>query len=328
MKNLSARATGPTVRRRVAYLMFIIATVIWGFAFVAQKAATLIPPFSVGAIRSLLATVFLFGLIPPMDRLTKNGRGIAAGRGLLDFKRKELVAGLVLGTIITVATTFQQYGLGSGTDTGKAAFITALYVVFVPIMSTIFGKKPHITSIISIPIAIVGFYFLCIKQSSAIELSDALVLMCAIIFAIHIISVDRLSEGCDGVRISFIQFAVAFVLNVILALIFEGGVAMSDVIAVMPSLLFLGICSSGIAYTLQILGQQEIDPTVSSMILSLESVFGVIGGALFFGERMSLREYLGCGIVFCAVILAQLDPAWVKKLLTKKTSTKGKKESK
>lgn len=312
MKKASEKNANKRLKQRIAYILFIIATIIWGFAFVAQKAATLIPPFSVGAIRSLFASVFLFCLIPLMDRLTKSGRGIPAGRSLFDFSRRELVGGAVLGVIITVATTFQQYGLGSGTDTGKAAFITALYVVFVPIISTLFGKKPHLTSIISIPIAIVGFYFLCIKHSSALELSDALVLVCAIIFALHIISVDRLSEGCDGVRISFIQFAVAFLLNGILALIFEGGVAFSDVISVMPSLLFLGICSSGIAYTLQILGQQEVDPTISSMILSLESVFGVIGGAIFFGERMSGREYLGCAIVFFAVILAQLDVSAIK----------------
>ena len=312
MKKASEKNANKRLRRRIAYILFIIATIIWGFAFVAQKAATLIPPFSVGAIRSLFASVFLFCLIPLMDRLTKSGRGIPAGRSLFDFSRRELVGGAVLGVIITVATTFQQYGLGSGTDTGKAAFITALYVVFVPIMSTLFGKKPHLTSIISIPIVIVGFYFLCIKHSSALELSDALVLVCAIIFALHIISVDRLSEGCDGVRISFIQFAVAFLLNGILALIFEGGVAFSDVISVMPSLLFLGICSSGIAYTLQILGQQEVDPTISSMILSLESVLGVIGGAIFFGERMSGREYRGCAIVFFAVILAQLDVSAIK----------------
>ena len=142
-----------------------------------------------------------------------------------------------------------------------------------------------------------------------------LVLVCAIVFALHIITIDRFSPSCDGVRLSFIQFLVAFILNTVLAFIIDGGVDISDCISVLPSILFLGICSSGIAYTLQILGQKEIDPTVASMILSLESVFGVIGAALFLGERMTLREYIGCAIVFIAVLLAQINPADIKKKL-------------
>ena len=145
-----------------------------------------------------------------------------------------------------------------------------------------------------------------------------MVLMCAIIFAGHIIAVDILSVKCDGVRMSLIQFVVAFILNGILALIFDRGVALTDIIEVMPPLLYLGICSSGIAYTLQIIGQKEADPTVSSVILSLESVFGVIGAAIFLGEQMSTREYIGSAIVFIAVILAQIEPANLKKLWRKK----------
>lgn len=305
------------MKKRLSYLLFIVATVIWGFAFIAQKQATVIPAFTVGTIRSLLASLFIFALIPFTDKLTKNERGLTAGKGLFDVNRHELVGGLVLGIIITVATAFQQYGL-ENTDAGKAAFITALYVVIVPIMSTFLGKKPSIASIISIPIAIIGFYLLCIKAGSHLEISDLMVLMCAIIFAGHIIAVDILSVKCDGVRMSLIQFVVAFILNGILALIFDRGVALTDIIEVMPPLLYLGICSSGIAYTLQIIGQKEADPTVSSVILSLESVFGVIGAAIFLGEQMSTREYIGSAIVFIAVILAQIEPANLKKLWRKK----------
>lgn len=295
------------MKKKFAYILFFIATVIWGFAFIAQKQAAVIPAFTVGAARSLFAALFLFAVFPLTDKLTKNGRGLTAKRGMLDFNKRELIGGLILGVILTVATAFQQYGLGEGTDAGKAAFITALYVVIVPIMSTFLGKKPSLLSIISIPLAIVGFYLLCIKPGATLEASDTLVLVCAIIFACHIISVDRFSLGCDGVRMSFIQFTVSFLLNGLLALTFEGGVSVADLVGVMPSLLFLGICSSGIAYTLQIVGQKEADPTVASMILSLESVFGVIGGAIFLGERMDTREYMGCIIVFAAVLLAQID---------------------
>ena len=303
------------MKKKLAYVLFIIATIIWGFAFIAQKQATLIPTFTVGMMRSLLASLFIFAMIPLTDRLTKNGRGTTSGKGMLDVNKKEIVGGLVLGVIITIATSFQQYGLAD-TDAGKAAFITALYVVIVPIMSTFLGKKPSITSVISIPVAIIGFYLLCIKQGSRLEISDILVLVCAVIFAGHIIAVDRLSVGCDGVRMSLIQFVVAFILNGILALIFDRGINTADVISVMPSLIYLGICSSGIAYTLQIVGQKEADPTVSSVILSLESVFGVIGAAMFLGEQMEIREYIGSAIVFVAVLLAQADP----KILLKKRS--------
>ena len=303
------------MNKKIAYILFFVATVIWGFAFIAQKQATLIPAFTVGMLRSLLASLFIFALIPFTDRLTKNDRGLSGGKGLFDINKHEMIGGLVLGVIITVATSFQQYGLAD-TDAGKAAFITALYVVIVPIMSTFLGKKPSITSIISIPIAIIGFYLLCIKPGARLELSDVLVLICALIFAGHIICVDKLSVGCDGVRMSLIQFVVAFILNGILALIFDRGVNAADILTVAPSLLYLGICSSGIAYTLQIVGQKEADPTVSSVILSLESVFGVIGAAMILGEQMEIREYIGCAIVFVAVLLAQTDP----KIFLKKRS--------
>lgn len=302
------------MKKRLSTLLLIIATVIWGFAFISQKQAAVIPALTVGAARSFFASAFIFLMIPLMDILTKNGRGFSGGKGLFDFNKSELLGGLIAGVIMTVATAFQQYGL-SETDAGKAAFITALYVVFVPILSTILGKKPSLLSIISIPIAVVGFYFLCMKPGDTLNISDMLVLVCAIVFALHIITIDRFSPSCDGVRLSFIQFLVAFILNTVLAFIIDGGVDISGCISVLPSILFLGVCSSGIAYTLQILGQQEIDPTVASMILSLESVFGVIGAALFLGERMTLREYIGCAIVFIAVLLAQINPADIKKKL-------------
>ena len=156
-------------------------------------------------------------------------------------------------------------------------------------------------------IAVVGFYLLCIKDDFTLGFSDALVLICALIFATHIIAIDRFSPHCDGVRMSCIQFLTAFIMNSVLALIFESPVNFALICEKLPSLLYLGICSSGIAYTLQIVGQRHVNPAVASIILSLESVFGVIGGALFHGEIMSEKEYFGCVIVFAAVILAQIS---------------------
>lgn len=302
------------MKKSISYLLFFIATLIWGFAFVAQKAASIIPPFVVGALRSLLATLFLIGLIPITDRLTKNGRRLLNSKKLPDINRSELFGGVILGILLTVATSFQQYGIGNGTDAGKAAFITALYVIMVPILSAFFGRKPGINALISIPIAVVGFYVLCIRPGQSFVISDLLILICALLFACQIIAVDLVSPGCDGVRLSLIQFATSLVLNGILSLIFYEPVPAEKLVEAIPSLLFLGILSSGLAYTFQILGQKEIDPTVSAVILSLESVFGVIGSALILGETMSPREYIGCGVVFLAVLLAQFNPiALIKK---------------
>ena len=306
------------MKKRLSYSLLIITTVIWGFAFVAQGAATAIPPFVVGVLRNLLASLFLLAAIPIMDRVSKNGRRLFVPKRIFDFNRYELIGGAILGVIITVATGFQQYGLTAGTDEGKAAFITALYVVFVPVISTILGKKPSLFAIISVPIAIVGSFFLCIKHDFSVELSDLLILVCALVFACHIIVVDRFSPRCDGVSMSFIQFVVATLLNFILALIFEKLPEPSAVLSVMPAILFLGILSSGIGYTLQILGQKGADPTVASMIMSLESVFGVIGTALFMHKFLEPREYIGCGIMLLAILLAQLDLETLKKLFKKK----------
>ncbi len=306
------------MKKRLSYFLLIIATIIWGLAFTAQKEASVLPVFTVGVIRSIFASLLLFILIPITDSATKSERRLFGGKKKIDFNKSELIGGAILGVILTVATTFQQYGLGDGTDAGKAAFITALYVVIVPIFSALLGKKPSILAVISLPIAIFGFYLLCIKPGSVLEISDLLVLICAIIFAGHIITVDHFSPKCDSIRISFVQFFVSFILNGVLALIFDGTADFHRIGAVLPWLLFLGIGSSGVAYTLQIVGQKNADPTVTSMILSMESVFGVIGSAIFLNERMQIREYIGCAVVFVAVLLAQLDISSFKKLLSKR----------
>ena len=294
------------MNKKISYLLFLVATVIWGFAFVWQKEASIIPAFTVGAIRSIFATVFLLTIIPLTDRITDNKRRLLSKKTLLDFNKAELIGGGVLGVILTAATAFQQIGL-EDTDAGKAAFITALYVVIVPIFSAILGKKPQINSIVGVVIAVVGFYFLCIKPGVGVEPSDLLVLVCALIFACHIIAVDRFSVGADGTRMSCVQFATATILNGILALIFDTRPDSSAMMEALPSLLLLGILSSGIAYTLQIIGQKQIEPTMSSIMLSLEAVFGTIGGAIVLKERMLAREYIGCAIVFVAVIISQVD---------------------
>ncbi len=274
----------------------------------------MIPVFTVGSIRYLLAGLFLLAAIPVMDKILRTGRKFITKRHV-DFNRQELVGGVVCGVILAVASTLQQSGLGEGTDAGKAAFITALYVLIVPIISLLLGKRSPINVWIGVAVAIIGFYLMCIKSDFSVAFSDLLVLVCAVIFALHIIAIDKFSPGCDGVRLSCIQFFTAFIITTPIALIVDGIPDFAAILSVLPALLYFGICSGGLGYTLQIVGQgmDGVNPAVASIIMSLESVFGVIGGAIVLGEVMSVREYIGCAIVFCAVIISQLDAEAIKK---------------
>jgi drug/metabolite transporter (DMT)-like permease len=235
------------MKRYFSSFLMLIAAAIWGFAFVAQKQAEAVPAFTLVFARSLLGTVFLFFLIMLLDRVLGTGRHLVSKKRPLDFTKVELIGGIACGTVLTAASAFQQIGLSDGTDAGKAAFITALYVLIVPILYRLLGKKSPLTVWISVGVAIIGFYLLCIKSDFTIEASDALVLVCALIFALHIITIDHFSPSCDGVRMSCIQFFTSFILNTVLALIFEWPINMPLVGECLPSLLYLGICSSGIA---------------------------------------------------------------------------------
>ena len=310
-------------------IILLIASIIWGLAFSAQKDAGELGGFTVGASRNLFATLFLIPIIPLMDRLTKNGRGFENSKSvsdvknseleckaltknsnlkkIFDFTKPELIGGAISGFFMTFATALQQNGIGDGTDAGKAGFITALYVVIVPIYALFFRKKSPPKVWISVCIAVVGFYLLSVKSDFSIVPSDLLILLCAFIFAGQIMTVDIFSPRCDGVRLSIIQFATGFVLNWVFALILESPISFSLIGENILSLLFLGIFSSGIAYTLQVIGQRNLNPGVASILLSLESVFGAIGGALIFGETMAPREIIGSAVVFSAVILSQIE---------------------
>ena len=232
------------------------------------------------------------------------------------------------GVVLSSATIFQQFGI-QGTDAGKTAFITALYVVIVPIIGAFLGRRSPIHVWISVALAVVGFYFLCIGESFALAASDLLVLICALLFALHITVIDRFVERCDGVRMSCIQFFTVGAIGTVLALIFDRGVTLASVGENILPILFLGIGSSGIAYTLQIIGQKGAHPAVASVLFSMESVFGVVGGALVLHERLSNREILGCCIVFVAVILSQLPVGeWIRSKNSKNVNKTYEKEHK
>ncbi len=294
-------------KKIISPAILMLAAIIWGFAFTAQKAAEEVPAFTTGVVRSLFATVFLIFATFVFDRINGTGRRLFSREKKLDLNRFEIIGGAICGIVLALASFFQQFGINSGTDAGKASFITALYVILVPLYALVMKKRAPVNVWISIPIAVVGFYFLCLTGELTMTKSDVFVLICSLIFPIQILAVDHFSPKCDGIRMSLVQFFFCCLTNLIFAIIFERGTDISLVFDALLPLLFLGIGSSGIAYTLQIIGQKGVNPAVASIIMSLESVFGVIGAALILGEKMSSREYLGCAIVFAAVILSQIN---------------------
>lgn len=293
-------------KKYISTALLFAAAVIWGFAFAAQDSASNMGAFTLGFARSVVAGIFLIGVIIAFDKITGSERRLISKRGI-DLNKTEIIGGVIIGAVLTAASAFQQLGINAGTDGGKAAFITALYVILVPIYALALKNKAPFNVWISVAIAVVGFYLLCIKDDFSIAPSDLLVIAAAIIFPIHILTIDHFSPKCDGIRMSMVQFFTAAVLNLAIALAVEGAGELTTVLPNLLPVLYLGIGSSGIAYTLQILGQKDVNPAVASIILSLESVFGVIGTALFLGQTLTPREYLGCAIVLIAVILSQID---------------------
>lgn len=279
----------------------VLAALIWGTAFVAQSVgAEYVEPFTFNASRAAIASVFLFVLCRVLRRRrVKDGRPAPAGS-----RRDLLIGGLCCGTALAVATALQQKGLET-TTSGKAGFITALYIVLVPIAGLLLKKRPPRAIWLSVLLAVAGLYCLCITEDFTITMGDFYVLLCAFCFTAHILVIDHFTRKVDGVELSCAQFFVVTVFSAIGMLLTETP-TLAGVLACIGPILYVGIFSSGVAYTLQILAQKDSDPTVISLLLSLESVFAVVAGALILGDRMNGREYFGCALVMVAVLLAQL----------------------
>lgn len=284
-------------------LLPVLAAFIWGTAFVAQsKGAELMPPFTFNTVRSLIATAALLIVVIIFAKIKKEP--ILPPKGQ---RRDWLLGGICCGTALAVASAFQQAGLGS-TDPGKAGFITALYIVLVPIAGLFFKKRAPFTVWIAVVIAAAGLYFLCVDPTQPFRLQsgDILIICCALCFTGHILIVDHFTGKVDGVRLSCLQFFVVAIVSGILMLFFE-----TPDWSVLPQcavpLLYTGVLSSGVAYTLQIIAQKGANPTVVSLLLSLESAFAVLAGVVF-GDVLTPWEWLGCGLMLGAVIIAQLPP--------------------
>lgn len=288
----------------VGSFLLMLCAVIWGSSFVAQTTgAEFVGPFTFISMRSLLGAAALLPVIGVTSGLKKKKNGGAVMSA--DEKKYLLKGGAVCGIVLFFASNLQQLGIDGGTEPGKAAFITALYILLVPIFSLFLGKKIRPLIWPCVIVSVFALYLLCVKEGGKIHPSDFYVLACAVCYTVHILVIDRVSPRVDGVMLSMIQFLVAGAISAIPMILFED-VSMENLIKAAPAIAYSGIMSSGVAYTLQILGQQKTEPTIATMIMSLESVFGVLTAMIILHQVPTLREGIGCILMFAAIIVAQL----------------------
>lgn len=293
-------------------LLLLLGAMIWGFAFVVQRVGMeSMQPVSFNGIRNLLAGLCLFpvSLLLDHQRDGKNASLLEKKRKAPADKKQQTIAGLLCGVFLFLASSLQQMGLVD-TSAGKAGFITALYVVLVPVTAfLLFRKNPGRWIWVSVSLAVVGLFLLCVPVGERFSLNrgDLLVLGCAICFTGQILAVDAYASRVDPIRLSRDEFLVSGILGIFVSLLCET-ITWEGILGALPSILYAGIVSGAIGYTLQILGQRDTNPALASLLMCLESVFSVLSGALVLGERMSSREAFGCAIMFSAVILSQLSP--------------------
>lgn len=287
-------------------LLLILTAFIWGVAFVAQKeGGTAVGDFTFNGVRFVLGGGLLAVCLPLLDKI-----GLTRRCATPESKKAMWLGGVLCGIALWAASNLQQLGLAT-TSAGKGGFITALYIVLVPIFGLFIKRRTNLFTWISVLLAMVGLYLLCMQGESGIDSGDLLVLGCAPIFAIQILLVDHFVPHTDGVRLSCIQFFTVGILNMPLMFIFEQPSLSAMVEGWLP-ILYAGLLSSGVAYTLQVVAQKHTHPTTASVLMSLESVFAVLAGLVLMGERLTAWEWCGCAVMFAAVILAQL-PASKKK---------------
>jgi drug/metabolite transporter (DMT)-like permease len=289
-----------------ANILLLLTAAIWGLAFVAQKVgAEYVGAFTFNGIRFALGSISLIPLILLLNKKKENN----------DVKKEEggnslkhtIRAGIIVGCTLFIATSLQQTGV-MYTTAGKAGFITGLYMVIVPILGLFLKQKVNNTTWIGIVIAIIGLYILSINEDFSISKGDLLVLIGSVGWAIHILLIDNFTKKIDPLKLSSIQFATCSILSLLVAFIFED-INMVGISAALVPILYGGLLSVGVAYTLQVVAQKNAKPSHAAILLSMESVFGAIGGAMFLGERIGSRGLVGCVLIFIAIIVSQLKPA-------------------
>lgn len=287
----------PTARGN---LLLVLTAFIWGVAFVAQKeGGTAVGDFTFNGVRFLLGGGLLAACLPLLDKM-----GLTRRCDTAESKKAMWLGGVLCGIALWAASNLQQMGLAT-TSAGKGGFITALYIVLVPIFGMVIGRRTTLLTWGGVVLAVAGLYLLCMQGESGIDGGDLLVMACAPIFAIQILLVDKFAPATDGVRLSCIQFFTVGILNIPLMFIFEQPSLPAMVGSWLP-ILYAGLLSSGVAYTLQVVAQKHTHPTTASLLMSFESVFAVLAGWALMGERLSAWELGGCVVMFAAVILAQL----------------------
>ena len=288
-------------------VMLMTAAFIWGTAFVAQSVGMdYLGPFTFNGVRNFVGAAALLPCIWLLDRLNRRDVKDKAVKEAKNpgEKRDLILGGVSCGTVLFVAGSFQQVGL-QYTTVGKAGFITACYIVIVPVCGIFLHKKIGGKVWIAVGLSLIGLYLLCITEKLTIGKGDILVFLCALVFTMHILVIDYFSPKVDGVKMSCIQFFVCGLLS--LAPMFA--LETPQIAAIIKSwgpILYAGVLSSGVAYTLQIVGQKNVNPAIASLILSLESCFSVLAGWIILGQRLSGREAMGCVLMFAAIIPAQL----------------------
>ncbi|MBR5218856.1 MAG: DMT family transporter [Clostridia bacterium] len=288
-------------------LLLLLAAFVWGLSFIAQsKGVELVSPIAFIGIRTMLGAVVLAPVIMIIDS-GKKKKGVA----VQGWTKELFIGGTLCGIILFAATVLQTYGM-IYTSPGKSGFITALYMIFVPLLSLFSSKKPGVAVWISVVIALGGLYLMCMDSSLTVNYGDILTLICALIFSFHIITIDKFSPKVDGVKLSFLQFFVCGILGILYILIFEKP-QLKPILDCWVAIGYAGVFSCGVGYTLQIVGQKYTDPTSASILMSLESVFATLStvvlvalGWQLTGGQLSLREILGCVLMFAAILLVQL----------------------
>lgn len=281
--------------------MLILTAFIWGTAFVAQSVGMdYLGPFTFNGVRSLIGGVALIPCIWLLQKLNDKSEPVTEERNRKDL----LIGGISCGVLLFAASSLQQVGI-QYTTAGKAGFITAFYIVFVPVLGIFLGKKTGWKVWTAVILALAGLYFLCITEKFTIGKGDIFLFACALVFSIHILVIDYFSPKVEGVKMSCIQFLVCGIISLPFMFLLETPRMGAIVDAAWP-LLYAGVLSCGVAYTLQIIGQKNVNPAIASLILSLESCFSVLAGWVILGEKLSVRESIGCILMFAAIILAQL----------------------
>ena len=281
--------------------MLILTAFIWGTAFVAQSVGMdYLGPFTFNGVRSLIGVVALIPCIWILQKLNDKSDPVTEERNRKDL----LIGGISCGVLLFAASSLQQVGI-QYTTAGKAGFITAFYIVFVPVLGIFLGKKTGWKVWTAVILALAGLYFLCITEKFTIGKGDIFLFACALVFSLHILVIDYFSPKVEGVKMSCIQFLVCGIISLPFMFLLEIPKMGAIVDAAWP-LLYAGVLSCGVAYTLQIIGQKNVNPAIASLILSLESCFSVLAGWVILGEKLSVRESIGCILMFAAIILAQL----------------------